>query len=64
MTRKHFIELARHIKAHNTVYRDDKFTILQLETLVDALRACNLNFNAERWIGFIRGVNGPSGGKP
>lgn len=70
MTKKHFIALADHIKNHNE--RDlarpfpgtgDAFSETQIATLVRFCRAQNPNFNEERWIDYIAGRCGPSGGR-
>ncbi|MGL5934571.1 MAG: hypothetical protein ACRCZI_02995 [Cetobacterium sp.] len=58
MTKKHFIALA-------DVIRDDinDFTPNAIERLANFCRSQNANFNKERWINYISGACGPSGGK-
>jgi hypothetical protein len=58
MSKKDFIALAEAIRDH----RGTRFTQDQLDTLADFCRGQNYNFMRERWIGYIRGENGPSGG--
>lgn len=58
MTKKHFIELADHIRKCVT-----KFNDLQIEALADFCASQNPNFNRERWLSYIRGECGPGGGK-
>ena len=71
MTKKHFIALAETIKAHNEGKRRVFgaanaermcFNAEQQDALVDFCQAQNPNFNRERWLGYIAGTNGPSGG--
>ena len=67
MTKKHFIALADAIREHNRVaYKEqpiDHFSDELLNTLADFCQSTNPNFNRERWLGYIAGENGPSGGK-
>ncbi len=56
MTKKHFIRLAEMIKDNGT------FDDLQLEVLAMFCHEQNPKFNTSRWIGFIKGQNGPNGG--
>jgi hypothetical protein len=67
MTKKHFIALADAIRAHQGVHGQTcnctPFTEDQLQTLAAFCREQNSNFNRDRWLGYIRGENGPSGGK-
>jgi hypothetical protein len=71
MTKKHFIALADSIRVHNTIKRDVwgknaermTFNDEQIDALANFCQASNSNFNRERWLGYIKGENGPSGGK-
>jgi hypothetical protein len=63
MSKKDFILLANLIKAHNRAFSDQPFTAQQLDTLTEFCHAMNHNFNRERWLSFINGAVGPSGGK-
>lgn len=58
MTKKHFIALADLIKSdiHD-------FTPNAIERLADYCEAENPRFNRERWLDYINGKCGPSGGK-
>lgn len=67
MSKQDFIALANKINEHNHVASSPAndltpFTSDQLETLGDFCRRQNSNFMRERWIGYIKGENGPSGG--
>ena len=62
MTKKNFIELANVIRNHNDC-PDCAFTIGQISRLADFCQSQNPNFNRERWISYIAGECGPSGGK-
>jgi hypothetical protein len=59
MTKKHFIALADHIKS-STV----DWTLPHLEVLMKFCREQNRLFDGSRWLGYIRGECGPSGGIP
>lgn len=59
MTKKHFISFAQHIKTSTC----EPFTLKQLEMLADFCRAQNIRFDRSRWLGYIKGENGPCGGK-
>lgn len=58
MTKKHFIALANLIKEH-----DDDFSPEARHWLAGFCEAQNPRFNRSRWLGYIRGTNGPNGGK-
>jgi len=62
MSKKHFIKLADYIR-ESVKYADTPFTDAQIEHLADFCHEMNPNFNRERWIGYIKGANGPSGGQ-
>lgn len=63
MSKKHFIALADAIIAHNARPGNTKFTEDQLNTLVRFMAGENPRFDSGRWLGYIEGKNGPSGGK-
>ena len=63
MTKKNFIALADFLKALTiTPNNGGTFTLYQIEQLADFCQSQNSNFNRERWLGYITGTNGPSGG--
>lgn len=57
MSKKDFIALADEI-------RHDGLTPEQLDSLASFCKRQNSNFMKDRWLGYIAGTNGPSGGKP
>jgi hypothetical protein len=75
VTKKHFIALADAIREHDNFvlhpYRtgmgEDKDIMLfnnhHLETLADFCKSQNSSFNRERWLDYIAGKCGPSGGE-
>jgi hypothetical protein len=65
MTKKHFIALADTIRNANWYAHNDNtqgFSQDAIERLADFCQWQNSNFNRERWLGYIAGTNGPSGG--
>ena len=70
MTKKTFIALADSIREHNRIKRNVFganaermcFNIEQVEALADFCQWQNSNFNRDRFLGYIAGTNGPSGG--
>lgn len=65
MTKQHFIALADVIREHNRVLDTAsraRFTPEQVEALADYCASQNPRFDRERWLGYIKGTNGPSGG--
>ena len=70
MTKKTFIALADSIREHNRIKRNVFganaermcFNIEQVEALADFCQSQNSNFNRYRFLGYIAGTNGPSGG--
>jgi hypothetical protein len=70
MLKKTFIALADAIREHNRainrMHHGDlsmhPFLSDQIETLADFCQSQNGQFNRERWLGYIAGENGPSGG--
>jgi hypothetical protein len=67
MSKKDFIALADTVKTHNKYKVHDRpdleFQETHLETLADFCQSQNPNFNRGRWLGYIEGTNGPSGGR-
>lgn len=77
MTKRHFIELAETVKRHRPVERPDvtdptgrsqqwrdEFAqwLIMRDALADFCARQNPRFNRERWLGYINGECGPSGG--
>jgi hypothetical protein len=62
MTKKHFIRLAEYLK--DTAGYCEPFTPKQQEHLANFCHEQNPSFIYARWLGYIRGTNGPSGGRP
>lgn len=64
MSKKDFIALADMIRNHNT-HPDQSvhFTDAQILSLATFCQSQNSNFMRERWIGYINGANGSSGGR-
>ena len=63
MSKQNFIALADAIREHNRVLSTtEKFSHDQIATLADFCRSQNPNFDRARWLGYIAGTNGPSGG--
>ena len=58
MTKQHFIALADAIKAHG-----DLFGAEHIHVLAQFCQEQNINFNGDRWIDYIAGKCGKSGGK-
>ncbi len=69
MSKKDFIQLADYIREHNAVNTSKvgghvcRFTDDEIETLAKFCKSQNSSFKKDRWIGYIRGENGSSGGK-
>ena len=64
MSKKDFIALADFLKARTiTPNNGGTFTPYQIEQLADFCQWQNSNFNRERFIAYINGECGPSGGK-
>ena len=64
MTKKHFVELADDIIRHNRwCDPHQKFTDAHLIVLADFCRSVNPRFDRNRWLDYIAGECGPSGGK-
>ncbi len=61
MNKKHFIALAEYLR--DTAGYCEPFTDSQLEHLANFCHAQNASFKRERWLGYIKGANGPSGGR-
>ena len=63
MSKKDFIALADFLKARTiTPNNGGTFTLYQIEQLADFCQWQNSNFNRDRFLGYIAGTNGPSGG--
>lgn len=61
ITKKDLIGLADAIRqAKGTPH---ELTPIQLDILGDFLKANNPRFNRGRWLGYINGTHGPSGGR-
>jgi len=65
MTKKHFIQLANVIIKSGPADRSAQgaFSQAAILELADFCKSQNPNFNRERWLGYIAGENGPSGGR-
>ena len=61
MTKKHFIRLAEYLKDTQTYC--EPFTEKRLEHLANFCHEQNHRFLSERWLGLIKGTNGPNGGR-
>ena len=57
MSKKHFIALADYIKMSDVEWTDE-----HLRVLADFCRWTNSRFMRDRWLGYIKGTNGPNGG--
>lgn len=66
MTQKHFIALADAMREHDRTESnrasEHTFTQPQIDMLADFCQAQNSMFNRERWLAYIAGNCGPSGG--
>jgi len=62
MTKKHFIELADHIRTFNN-REAVPFTQEQIGELADFCKFQNPRFDRQRWLDYIDGKCGPNGGK-
>lgn len=63
MMKKHFILVADFIRRRQAGTHGDKFTLSQLWLLADCFEVINPEFNRERWLRYINGDCGPSGGQ-
>lgn len=61
MSKKDFIALAEYVKSFNK-YTSEGFTQNQITVLANFCEQQNPLFNRERWISYIKGEVGPSGG--
>lgn len=61
MGKKDFIALADYIR--NCAAYCEPFTERQVEHLADFCHSRNPSFMRDRWVGFIKGQCGPSGGQ-
>lgn len=62
LTKKDFIVLADYISGFNKYAVGARFTTNQITVLANFCEQQNPNFNRERWISYIKGECGPSGG--
>ncbi len=60
MSKKDFIALADEIRA--TFGTPGQFNDMQILVLAKFCKRQNYNFKELRWLGYIKGENGPSGG--
>ena len=58
MSKKDLIYLADCIKADR-----EHFSDIALDVLIGFCKTTNPRFMEDRWLGYIRGENGPNGGK-
>lgn len=64
MTKKNFIALADAVRIHNKWASSlEEFGVEHLKVLADFCAAQNPRFNRQRWLDYIAGECGPSGGK-
>jgi hypothetical protein len=63
MTKKHFIALADHIKGANQECDPPVFDGNAIHCLARFLAQQNSKFKRERWLSYVAGECGPSGGK-
>jgi hypothetical protein len=61
MTKKDFIKLADYVKEFSR--QGESFTPRQIVCLANFCKEQNPKFDRERWLGYIDGECGPSGGK-
>lgn len=59
MTKKHFIKLADYLK--DTEGYCEPFTDKQIEHLANFCHSFNPSFNTSRFLGYVKGDNGPNG---
>jgi len=63
MSKKHFIAMADALRSIEPVNIDERVQWLKsIEALADFCAEQNPLFNRERWIGYIKGLNGAGGG--
>ena len=63
MTKQHFIALADDIRYHNSFDFNEPFTTGQLLMLAKFCKRQNSRFMEDRWLSYIAGKCGKSGGK-
>jgi hypothetical protein len=66
MSKRHFIQLADIIRNYNKtaeIVDSPPFIEGQIFALADFCQSQNPRFDRERWLGYIAGTNGPSGGE-
>ena len=67
MSKKDFIALADTVRTFNKFYAQgsegaNHFDTQQISVLAGFCEGQNPNFDRDRWLGYIAGTNGPSGG--
>lgn len=65
MSKKNFIQLADVIRHFNSIAAygfTPAFTTEQISALADFCRAQNSAFMRDRWLDYVNGIAGPSGG--
>ena len=62
MSKKDFIALADAVRIH-LKYPASPFGDGWIDMLADFCKSRNSRFLRDRWVGYIRGENGPNGGK-
>lgn len=64
MTKRHFIQLADVIRAHNqNIHEREPFTPRQIDLLAKFCHRQNNSFKRVLWLDYIMGSCGPNGGK-
>ena len=69
MSKKDFIALADAVRVHQNdlarvgVVEQSAYGEYWIDVLADFCKSRNSRFLRDRWVGYIRGENGPSGGK-
>jgi hypothetical protein len=67
MSKKHFIALANAFRESKPPEHTTELGFMQwwddVLAIADACSNANPAFNRERWLGYIKGANGPNGGK-
>lgn len=66
MTKKHFIQLADVVRKLEPGYQSTAASrydwVVMRDAMADFCAAQNPRFDRARWLGYIAGTNGPSGG--
>lgn len=62
-SKKDYVALGDHIRMHNKIAPEEhKFTDVHINSLADHMKSQNHTFMKDRWIGYVKGENGASGG--